>query len=70
MQPWENLYSHICKSNTVIRIALVGKYVGLEDAYYSLNEAIKVAGFYHDRKVKLVFIEAEELSQINVKEKL
>jgi CTP synthase len=49
---------------------MIGKYVGLEDAYYSLNEALKVAGFYHDRKIKLVFIEAEELTDENISERL
>lgn len=34
----EDLYTHIKNSTTEIRIAMVGKYVNLEDAYYSLNE--------------------------------
>lgn len=62
----EELYTHIISSTTEIRIAMVGKYVNLEDAYYSLNEWLKVAGFYHDRKVKLIFIEAEELTKENI----
>lgn len=66
----EDLYSHIKNSTTEIRIAMVGKYVNLEDAYYSLNEWLKVAGFYHDRKVRLVFIEAEELTKENISDHL
>ena len=38
LQKREDLYSHIKNSTTEIRIAMVGKYVNLEDAYYSLNE--------------------------------
>jgi len=37
--------TNIKNSETHTRIAMVGKYVGLEDAYYSLNEGLKVAGF-------------------------
>lgn len=38
MNAWENLYNHIKASTKEVRIAMVGKYVDLEDAYYSLNE--------------------------------
>jgi CTP synthase len=38
MEKWENLLQNIEASEEIIRIAMVGKYVGLEDAYYSLNE--------------------------------
>lgn len=39
----QTLYTHIQNSDKELRIAMVGKYVGLEDAYYSLNESLKVA---------------------------
>jgi CTP synthase len=70
MTKWTDLYTHITTSTEELRIAMVGKYVGLEDAYYSLNEGLKVAGFYHHRKVKLVFVEAEELTPDNIYERL
>lgn len=38
MSAWQDLYNHIKKSEREVRIAMVGKYVDLEDAYYSLNE--------------------------------
>ena len=38
MSKWEELIGNIEASQDVLRIAMVGKYVGLEDAYYSLNE--------------------------------
>lgn len=43
MKKWEDLLANIDASNEVLRIAMVGKYVGLEDAYYSLNEGLKCA---------------------------
>ncbi len=63
MKKWENLIENIEKSHDEIRIALVGKYVGLEDAYYSLNEALKCAGFAQHKKVKIEFIEAESIEK-------
>lgn len=38
MSKWETLLDNIDNSENVLVIAMVGKYVGLEDAYYSLNE--------------------------------
>jgi len=38
MSKWEQLLANIEASKDVLRVAMVGKYVGLEDAYYSLNE--------------------------------
>ena len=38
MSKWESLLTNIDASKDILRIAMVGKYVGLEDAYYSLNE--------------------------------
>lgn len=38
MKTWEELITNIEHSTDVLRVAMVGKYVGLEDAYYSLNE--------------------------------
>jgi CTP synthase (UTP-ammonia lyase) len=38
MSEWQTLLANIEASTEVLRVAMVGKYVGLEDAYYSLNE--------------------------------
>ena len=40
-----------------IKIAMVGKYIELSDAYKSLNEALNHAGLKHGVKVKIVYIE-------------
>lgn len=52
----------------VMKIAMIGKYVWLEDAYYSLNESLKVAGWYTWYKTKIKFIEAEDITQENITE--
>ena len=61
MSKWEAFLANIDASTDVLRVAMVGKYVGLEDAYYSLNEGLKCAGYAHKQKIKLEFVEAEEI---------
>lgn len=63
MEKWEKFIENIETSQDILRIAMVGKYVGLEDAYYSLNEWLKCAWYAHQKKVKLEFIEAEEIEK-------
>ncbi|AKG54292.1 CTP synthase [Dehalogenimonas sp. WBC-2] len=46
-----------------IRIALVGKYVELKDAYYSVREALSHAGLHHGRKVQIDWIQSEDLEK-------
>jgi CTP synthase len=38
VSPWQRLMENIDTSTELLRIGMVGKYVGLEDAYFSLNE--------------------------------
>jgi CTP synthase len=46
-----------------VNIALVGKYVELQDAYYSVREALYHAGNYHDRQVNVIWVQSEELEK-------
>lgn len=64
---WEKLLQNIDSSTDILRVGMVGKYVGLEDAYYSLNEWLKAAGFAHQKRVKLRFIEAEDIEKEGTK---
>ncbi|MBQ1288975.1 MAG: CTP synthase, partial [Erysipelotrichaceae bacterium] len=57
------------RSKTV-RIALVGKYVKLHDAYLSVVEALHHAGCFYKTKVKIKWIDSEKVSTKNVGEKL
>jgi CTP synthase len=61
MQQWEDLVSRIKHPLDEITIHVVGKYVGYEDSYKSLNEALYHGGFPHRLKVNLKWIEAESL---------
>jgi len=60
---WRELVQRMQKPKEAISIALVGKYVKLQDAYLSVREALTHAALYHDRAVQIVWIESEELDQ-------
>jgi CTP synthase len=65
MQPWEDLVNRIKNPKDEITIHVVGKYVGYEDSYKSLNEALYHGGFPHRLKVNIKWIEAEALEEPN-----
>lgn len=57
-------------SDEEVKIALVGKYVALQDAYISVNEALKAAGYKYNVKVNIIPIQAEDISLDNVSDLL
>jgi CTP synthase len=63
MQAWEDLVHRIKNPRDEITIHVVGKYVGYEDSYKSLNEALYHGGFAHRLKVNIKWVEAEALEQ-------
>ena len=58
---WDTLVRKATKPKRSCRIALVGKYIAIRDAYKSVHEALHHAGMAHDCKVEVVPIEAEEI---------
>ncbi len=67
---WENLVSKVKNSKDKIKIGLVGKYVVLHDAYISVNEALKAAGWHYNKKVEIHFIDSETITKENADELL
>jgi CTP synthase len=65
MQAWEDMVARIKNPVDDITIHVVGKYVGYEDSYKSLNEALYHGGFPHRVKVNIKWIEAEALEEPN-----
>jgi CTP synthase len=63
MNAWEDLVEGIKHPLDEITIHVVGKYVGYEDSYKSLNEALYHGGFAHRLKVNIKWIEAEALEE-------
>lgn len=62
LTPWQE-FSNAVESERVVRIAAVGKYVGMADSYKSLNEALLHAAAANRVRLELQWIEAEELEQ-------
>ncbi len=60
MSEWQELVEQESKLQKEVKIALVGKYVSLPDAYISINEALFHAGLEHDVAVKTELVPAEE----------
>lgn len=63
MGQWSRLLEHIEQATVVKKIAMVGKYCALEDAYYSLNEGLKVAGYRSGVRIQLSFVDAEQVEK-------
>jgi CTP synthase len=61
MDDWETLVERVKHPMDEIAIAVVGKYVGLEDAYKSLREALIHGGLAHNLHARIHWIEAESL---------
>ena len=64
---WDTLVRKATQPKKHCRIALVGKYITIRDAYKSIHEALQHAGMEKDCKVEVVPIEAEELSRDDLK---
>ncbi|MBP5510282.1 MAG: CTP synthase [Kiritimatiellae bacterium] len=62
---WDTLVRKATKPKKQCRIALVGKYIAIRDAYKSIHEALQHAGMAKDCKVEVVPIEAEEFGDGN-----
>ena len=61
LAPWERLVDMVENATRPVKIGLIGKYVELQDAYLSVVESIKHAGFHHGAKVEIDWIQAEEV---------
>ena len=61
MESWERLVERIQNPTDNVTVHVVGKYVGYEDSYKSLNEALYHAGFAHQLNVSIKWVEAEAL---------
>ena len=69
MKSWHDFLDKQRRATREVHIGLVGKY-DLQDAYKSIRESLNLAGIYNDVKVKLHFINSEDITPDNVEEKL
>jgi len=63
---WEAMVKRLKQPHEPVNIALVGKYVELRDAYFSVREALHHAALYHDRDVNITWVQSEDLEEGDV----
>lgn len=61
LEDWQTLVSKIHSKREPVRIALVGKYTDLDDAYLSVIESLKIACYHQDCELELQWIDSEKL---------
>ena len=67
MTEWTALVNKVRNLSKKTKIALVGKYVELQDAYISVVEALRHAGYSFDTDVEVKWVNAEHVTAENVK---
>ncbi len=70
LEGWRELITRAEGTDETVRIALVGKYVKLEDAYLSVSESLRHAGYAHGAKIDIEWIDSEDLEDPAVIERL
>jgi CTP synthase len=57
---WDDLLRRVHEPKETVRIALVGKYIDLSDAYLSVAEALRAGGFAHHAKVEIRWVASDD----------
>ena len=68
LKEWTEMVNRIKARPYYTHIALVGKYVELHDAYLSVAEALRHAGYYYNMHIKIHWISSETITDKNVKD--
>jgi CTP synthase len=63
LSEWHDLVERMNRPKEAVSIAIVGKYVKLQDSYLSVREALRHAALFHDRDVNIVWVDSEELEK-------
>ena len=61
LSEWREIVVRLDAPRDPVNIALIGKYVELNDAYYSVREALFHAALYHNRALNLIWVQSEDL---------
>lgn len=65
---WDKILKSILNSKKTVRVALVGKYISLQDAYRSVYESLSHGGIDNEVSVEVIKVDPEELDKNNIKE--
>jgi CTP synthase len=63
---WREITERADQAQDTVKIALVGKYIALEDAYKSVSEALSHAGFLHGARIEVDWVDSESLDDPDV----
>ncbi|GAI38373.1 unnamed protein product, partial [marine sediment metagenome] len=63
LSQWQELVRRLKTPREPVNITLVGKYVELKDAYFSVREALRHAALYHNRDLNLTWVRSEDLEK-------
>ena len=63
LSDWEHMVERIKTREKTVKIGLVGKYVALHDAYLSVAEALRHAGYYLDSEIDIDWIDSEDITE-------
>lgn len=70
LKPWRDLIENSNNPKTTVKIAIVGKYVDLKEAYKSLHESLIHAGVANFASVQIKYVNSEEITKENVAKQL
>ena len=70
LEEWTAMVERIKAREACVEIGLVGKYTELHDAYLSVAEALRHAGYYHNTHIRIHWIDSGKLTQANAEEVL
>ncbi|MBN7773992.1 CTP synthase [Clostridium aminobutyricum] len=66
MEEWNGMLERVAKRDQCVKIAIVGKYVKLHDAYLSVAEALRHAGYENGAVIDIQWIDSEDVTDRNV----
>ncbi|WP_017549627.1 CTP synthase [Salinicoccus carnicancri] len=70
LEDWKHLLDNLSRINRTVKIALVGKYVSLQDAYLSVAESLRHAGYEQRAEIDIKWINSEHLDENNYEDEL
>ncbi len=70
LSEWERIVTAADGPTRSVKIGIIGKYVNLPDAYLSVVESLRHAGFFHQVRVELDWIDAEHVPDLLVTDRL
>jgi CTP synthase len=68
LDEWRDMVHRIVQPQREVRIAMIGKYVHLHDSYISVTEALLHGGIHHSAKVRITYVDSEELEGPDARE--